>query len=256
MKKLNIVGSGMNMKDDFTLGALEAIKKSDISYYVDSFDPELVENYNVSSKKIFDLNDLYVDGDIDMNNYQRIFKHVINSFKSHNIITFIVGGHPRVGVSLTDMFEEYESNEISIEVFNGISSFNGMFNDLKTDPLETGSVILDVNRLLLFEHEINPYIDLYLYHICSVGNSRTNFEDHTINNKIFFLESYLKKFYDKEHIVKIISCSNQGRKAEINELKLSELGNRVDLAHFGTSLYIKAKKPNKYNSEYYSLIYT
>lgn len=254
MKKLNIVGSGMNMKDDLTLGALEAIKTSDISYFVDSFDPNQIESYGVASEKIIDLNDLYVNDDIDINNYQRIFEHVINAFKSNDIVTFIVGGHPRVGVSLTEMFEKHEKDNISVEVFNGISSFNGMFNELKTDPLETGSVILDVNRPLLFEYDINPYLDLYLYHICSVGNSRTNFIDHTKDNRILLLETYLKKYYDENHIVTIISCSNQGLKTEINDFKLSELSNRVNLAHFGTSLYIKAKKPTSYNREFYSLI--
>ena len=43
-----------------------------------------------------------------------------------------------------------------IEIIDGISSFDVMMTYLGIDPLEQGTVLLDANRLLLFQYGLEP----------------------------------------------------------------------------------------------------
>jgi len=98
-----------------------------------------------------------------------------------------------------------------------------MINDLKVDPLDHGSTIIDANRLLLYKLKIEPKIDLFIYHICSVGNSRTDYNELSKNNHLSSLQNYLSEFYSDNHKIVLISSNKKSSHSLIKTYKLKDL---------------------------------
>ena len=125
---------------------------------------------NFGLPPIEDFGAFYRDGDVDEVNYQRLFDKVVADCRKYGDVALLVPGHPRIGVTLVQWLElRKQELQLKLEVFPGISSFDTMINDLSHDPLERGSVLVDANRLLLFEYHIEPSLDYYIYHVCSIG---------------------------------------------------------------------------------------
>ena len=130
-----------------------------------------------------------------------------------------------------------------------------MINDLHLDPIERGSSLLDVNRLLLFEYHLDTSINYFLYHICSVGTQNVNFREPTKDNKIILLQNYLLKFFAPEKNIYLCKASNGNKhQKSYSKITLKELAANVQEIDFGTSLYIPAESPTKINQEYLNLI--
>ncbi|KTC98353.1 methylase, partial [Legionella feeleii] len=207
-------------------------------------------------KRIISIKTLYVDGDKDIDNYYRIYRKTISYLKDFKNISLLVAGHPRFGVTLTQLFEIQASKENYILNVNpGISSLDTMLIDLKIDPLERGSVIIDVNRLLLFEHPLNTALDYFIYHISSIGNNRTDFMSPSLNNQGNVLKDYLLKFYPQsKEIVMIESASTNSTNPTISRATLGELAILLQEVNFTSSLFIKGDINRHINHKFYNAL--
>ena len=244
MKYINVVGYGVNAVKHLTLEAIMVLERSEVVLTLSTN-----EEINVLRKyclKIVNITSLYKDGDKDANNYSRIYQNTISYLKSHNNITLLIPGHPRLGVTLTQIFEiQAEKCDYSVNVIPGISSFDTMLNDIKIDPLERGTIIIDVNRLLLFEYPINTALDHFFYHICSIGNSRTEFSSPNINNRVSLFKGYLLKFYlPTKEITMIQSQSLHSKDTKLTESKLEDIDVLLQEVNFSCSLFIQGEIKN------------
>jgi hypothetical protein len=140
--------------------------------------------------------------------------------------------------------------------FCGISSFDTMINDIKIDPLERGTILIDINRLLLFEHPTNTELDHFFYHICSIGNNRTEFSSPSINNRVSILKAYLLKFYlPTKKITMIQSQSLNSMRTHLTESTLEDIDLLLYDVNFSCSLFIQGDIKNKLaNKTFYNLL--
>lgn len=255
MKHINIVGCGVNVLDHLTLNAITVLGHSELVLaLVTNAEIEILSKYCLN---IINITPLYKDGDKDTENYYRIYKNTLSHLNHFNNISLLVPGHPRLGVTLTQLFEiQSEKNNYTINVIPGISSFDTMLNDLKIDPLERGSIIIDVNRVLLFDYPINTSLDHFFYHICSIGNIKTEFSNPNDNNRVSLLKKHLLKFYSPEKKITMIqSQSLDSTKMQLTESTLEDINLLLYDVNFSCSLFIQGNSAGKQiNETFYNLL--
>ncbi len=202
-------------------------------------------------KNIIFIDQLYQDNVKDNDNYERIYSFIMSKSKEFKQISLLLQGHPLVGVTLSQRFKKQEN--LIVNAFAAPSSFDNLIIDKWNDPLERGSLMIDANRLLLFNQQVNPYYDTYLYHICSVGNSKTNFTQSWQGNRIDLLVEYLKKFWPQDHNVSLI-YSRLNNKSETIETTIEKLALEIENIHFGMTLFIPALKAKNINEDFLKIL--
>lgn len=243
-----VIGSGIRGKEQLTLEAVSYIKKSDkvLFFPNGSLNEEwLINGLHVKNTESLALQ--YKDGAKDTDNYNRILSRIIDSTKEHKILSVLVPGHPRVGVSwIRELYEEDSKGRLKVYIIEGISSFDTMISDLMNDPLEKGSVIIDANRLLLNRIKLDSRLNYFIYHICSVSTSKTHYSNPTLENRIDLLKEYLLESFDPEHEIIIIQTGERSGIDHINiTTTLKQLGDYITSITFATTLFIPGEKASK-----------
>ena len=255
MAKITIVGRGLDPSKHLSLAGINALRRADKVFGIESeknFWKQLEKQFQI--KQIEDLSPLYRNNEIDTKNYQEFIGLIFDISSKYEEIVLLVAGHPRVGVSFVDMLQRAYP-QIDLEIIEGISSFDVMLNYLALDPLEAGTAILDANRLLLFQYQMEPSICYFIYHICSVGTSRTNYKDPSKDNQVYLLKDYLLNFYSPTKIIHLCRMSNGREQQSIKtSLLLTELDTDLSIIDFSTTLFIPAEEPKNLDFKYLKLI--
>lgn len=250
---INFIGLGVKTIRQLTLEALDVLNKSNLILYLGTNPKsDISEISKITGREVQNIFSLYKSGDVDTINYKRLFDAVLSAVNVKKEISVVVHGHPRVGVSLVQMLERLTS--IQVNVLAGISSFDAMINDLKRDPIEKGSMILDSNRHLLYEYHLDNRIDHYFYHICSVGTTRVHLHDSKKDNKLALLKESLLKFFPHNHVVSLVSSATLDHAGSIQQIQLEKLENYLDIVHFGTSLFVPGVSSRNYNQNYLNIL--
>lgn len=255
--KLFIVGQGIKSCKQFTFEAIEVLRAQNKTLFI-SIDSNQTENFlkEQGIDHLENIKDLYKDASRDEENYQRLLDKILLELKKNIHVGLVLPGNPRVGVTLLSWLENLsKENHFELNVIPGISSWDTIVNDLRVDPLERGVHVLDANRLLLFEYNLEPLTDCMLYHVCSVGTSFTYLTEASRDNKLFMLRDYLLKFYPQEHKVTLVSSSVGSESGpEFHTFNLSDLASKLNLIHFGSTLYVPGVKLKKVNREFLSFL--
>lgn len=254
--KLYVVGAGMVPQRDLSVGATDVLRSAEcVLYHAFEGADDLFRQLGIT--RIVNLTPLYQDGAIDSDNYLRMEDAVISRLKAHGNVVLLLLGHPRVGVTLSDTLAARALQDgFEIEFLPGISSFDTMLNDIGLDPLEPGMLMIDSNRLLLYRNKVDPHLHTIIYHICSVGTSRTNFSNPSANNKLEMLSSFLCQYFPAEYPVTLVQ-SQYTLSPESGSLKRSTVGSIPELAphiSFSSSLYIAAMENNDYDQYFLELL--
>lgn len=255
--KITVVGGGIRGATQLSLEGASALKTARQVYFLTGSAQEVQSTLTqLGISGAHDLLSLYVDGAADKANYQTIFNRLVSDCRQYGHIAFLVPGHPRIGVSVVQMLEkQHEALGIELEVLPGISSFATMINDLKRDPLERGSVIIDANRLLLYQIPVAKEIDHYIYHVCSIGTSRVHISDASIDNRLDLLKAHLLKFLDSSHEAILICSSVEATgAATLRKTTVGELETLLPHIHFGTTLFLPAAKAESFDRGYLKLL--
>lgn len=244
---INIIGMGVRGRKQLTLESIKTIKGSSFILFFSmekSLQEWLSNTLEISQSESLDA--LYKHGDIDKENYKRISNKITNMGEKYRNISVLVPGHPYIGVTwIRELDELAKKNLIHINVLEGISSFDTMINDLKVDPLDHGSTIVDANRLLLFQLKIETKIDLYIYHVCSIGNSRTDYNQVSLRNNLKLLQSYLSKFYALDQKIILIGSTHIASDGLMLSCMLSDLYTFESEITVATSLFIPGLETSK-----------
>lgn len=252
MKTITVVGRGMDPAKHLTLDGIRALKQADI---VLGIEPEteawaaLKQEFGVPD--VQDVGCLYKNGAKDADNYSSFINHILSVSETQQNTVLVVAGHPRLGVTFAQMLSQRKNLDCEIRFIEGLSSFDVMLNDLAMDPLERGTAIWDVNRALLFEYKMEPSTNYFLYHVCSVGNSNTNFLDSSEGNQLMVLQNYLLRFYSPEKVIYLCKASNgEKHSAEYIPVLIQDLFKNAKQIDFGTTLLVSAEKPTHINREF------
>lgn len=255
-KKITIIGRGVDPAKHLSLAALRALRQAD---KVIGIEPEKEAwqelRLEFGVPEIEDISHLYENGSGDLDNYERFIHHILALSERHVRLALLVAGHPRLGVTFLQLLSEKHAANVDIEVIEAISSFDVMMNDLALDPLERGTALVDANRMLLFQYDLEPSLSYFIYHVCSVGNSKTEFVDTAQGNRLDLLKTFLLKTYqaDKELLLCKAANGSAGQSALIR-FELAELERMAPLIDFGTTLYIPAEKPSRLDRRYLALL--
>lgn len=109
-----------------------------------------------------------------------------------------------------------QDKAFTFHCYHGISSFDAMINDIGIDPLEEGVSILDANRLIIYDYAMDPCINYFIYHVCSIGNANTDYSSPQTSNKVMYLKSKLLKHYPANTPIFLLSASTQKDNVRIN----------------------------------------
>jgi hypothetical protein len=250
---LTIVGTGIKRPQQLTLEGVTAIKNAKRVLHITASEQAidaLLDGLGAANRR--SLEQLYRVGTLDQDNYERLAREVVLEVERWDDVALLLYGHPRLGVSVTRLIEEKLPGRVL--VLPATSSFDTMINDLRRDPLERGSVLLDATRLLLFQFTLEPCLDHYIYHVDSVA-SRVLSNAGGNGSRCDLLRDYLLKFYPAQHKVKLIgSDSGQGEKPVMMELELGQLEAAADWMAIGVSLFVPALRPKKIDREVYALL--
>ena len=242
-----VVGAGIRGRKHLTLEALTYLRQASVVLFFpfDSITSEWLEK-DLEVAKSESLAPLYQDGSVDVDNYDRISKKILETAQEFGSVAVLIPGHPRVGVSWIQDLEYYDREvKIRLKIIEGISSFDTMLTDLGRDPLEHGAVVIDANRMLLYRLNLDPRMDYYIYHVCSVGTSRTHFSNPALNNRLDLLKNWLLRSFPPNHEVELVqSHTISGKRAIVGTCPLKELEKLTPPITFGTSLFLKGVKPS------------
>lgn len=179
--------------------------------------------------------------------YAPIYMKILEVAQTIDDIVVLIPGHPRVGVTLLNWLDARAAeNTFSLDVLPGISSFDTMLVDLKRDPLERGSAMIDASRYILFDYEIDSCMDLYFYHVCSIGSHRSQLGDLMKENKYFLLQRKLEKRYPRDHKIVLIGSGETGlEKPLMIETNLENLSQTLSSISFSPTLFVPGKTMEK-----------
>jgi uncharacterized protein YabN with tetrapyrrole methylase and pyrophosphatase domain len=256
-KKLTIIGRGVDPTKHLSMEALEILKTADLILGIESeieFWSMIQKNHNITVIK--DIASEYKNNNKDILNYQSFIDLAFHSLINNDHVVLLVAGHPRLGVTFSQLLSsDSRSAGINIQFVVGISSFDVMLNDLALDPIEQGTALLDANRLLLFEYKMETSLNYFIYHVSSVGNSKTNYQNPEQGNQVTLLKNYLIKHYSSSKKVAICQASNgKNSPSQYTWIDLSELESSISKLNYSTTLYIPAELPEKINFEFLHLL--
>lgn len=246
MNKISVIGSGMTGISQITKDGFDVINNSKIVLWIGSIfglnDYLIQRNTNCE-----DLSHLYEDGGVDLDNYTRIIDRLMTHLNIYEDICLVVPGHPRVGVTIVQLLQQRSKNDgFEFRCYPGISSFDAMINDLGIDPLEEGVSIVDANRLIIYDYAMEPCINYFIYHVCSVGNAKTDYLSPHKNNKASYLKKKLLKHYAPETTIYLLSASvdesSEPDKVQGSINNIEDLFLSMTYRH---TLYIPAILPSK-----------
>jgi uncharacterized protein YabN with tetrapyrrole methylase and pyrophosphatase domain len=259
LKTITIIGRGLNPSKHLTLEGIDALKRADAIFGIE---PDVDSWRDISHTHglvpIQQVGHLYRDGAVDQENYESFLRFIERSLETYNNISLLVAGHPRVGVTFVQRIEKMIGkfdDEIEVRFIPNVSSFDMMIDDLKLDPLEQGAAILDANRVLLFQMPFVHSCNYFIYHVCSVGTSRTCYSDPQVVNKLTLLKKYLEKYYPSNKTMKLCRAENgnqeSSRYLEFTLSDLDTLGGEID---YSTTLFIPAEFPRSVDLDYLKML--
>jgi uncharacterized protein YabN with tetrapyrrole methylase and pyrophosphatase domain len=251
--RIRVVGAGIRGIAQLTLEALAALRQAP-KVLVLGVDADALASVGLPDAE--SLSSLYREGARDEDNYQRIRRRVYAAARQYGEVALLVSGHPRVGVTFLQWLEQdRKTRPFALEVIEGISSFDTMINDLRRDPLERGSVLLDANRVLLFRLALEPRVDHYIYHVCSVGTARTYMSEPATANAIHLLKEHLLRYYPPEHPVELLSSANTASGELVRVVgRVETLEALLPAVTFSSSLFIPAMQPKTVDGRFLELL--
>lgn len=253
MHQLTVAGLGINDLNQMTLETLRALEAAgEVLYLGTTPERHLPQLRALGVARVRSIFELYVDGDIDERNYDRLYQEVTATASACPRVVLLVPGHPRIGVTLVQRLEKHRSaHPFGLRIFSGISSFDTMLNDLARDPLEKGSVLIDANRMLLFKTKWDVSLDCYIYHVCSVGTRHVHLSDARKDNAWDRLEEHLRELYPVDTLIELVSSSTiEGAPSSRRSVPLGEIGTLLPDVHFGTTLFIPGLRPRRLDREF------
>lgn len=248
-KEIIIVGRGINPSRHLTIDGIRALKRANAVFGIEPDQRswnQIVQEFQLPP--IQQIGDLYRFGAMDLDNYQRFVSYIVEASLRYTTCAFLVGGHPLLGVTFVSLLKQHLPQNTTLTIIEGISSFDTMLVNLQLDPLEQGTVILDANRALLFEYHLETALNYFIYHISSVLNSHTDYNNPSPGNNIAMLKQYLTRFYSSDTIIYLCHSRSQDTLPDEQIPTTIEYLDRLqDQVHYGTSLYIPAQTPTRLN---------
>jgi uncharacterized protein YabN with tetrapyrrole methylase and pyrophosphatase domain len=239
--KVYIIGAGIRGRRQLTLEALAHLQRAGaVLFFPQAGITEAWLTQVLGVPEAVDLTPYYSDGGRDRDNYSLIADVVANAARRVGTVCMLMPGHPRFGMTMTTMLDgDPRFADIAVRTVEGVSSFDTMLCDLRRDPLTHGSLAVDANRLLYYEIVLDPRVDTYVYHVCSVGTQATNWRNPQRANRLELLQRYLAQYFPADHVAILIeSRGDSGLPPRLVRSPLDRLTEALPTITFSTTLFV------------------
>ena len=232
---IKIVGLGPGAPEALTIGAVDAIRKSDNVYFRTEKHPtvEYIKEQGINFKTC----DYFYESSESFDEvYKRISESIIEEYNKTGELVYAVPGHPLVAEkSVFNLIELCEKASIEYTILPAVSFIDAMMDRLKIDPINGLKVIdaFDIKNQVLDKR---------------IGTIITQVYNQLIASEV---KLALTEYYDDE--TEIIYCRAAGIEGEesIRKIPLYELDMQEDIDYL-TSVYIPKDLNNK--KDIYDLI--
>lgn len=253
--KISLVGIGTKGLQQMTLEGLARLRGAEkiFSFQVRCHEMlAFAQDHDLVDPEFID--ELYQDGAVDNDNYARILARLHQAGREFENIALLVQGHPLLGVTISQRLKTIYGAQV--EAIAAPSSLDNLFIERWRDPLDRGSLMIDANRLLLFQQKLNPEIDTYIYHVCSVGNSATDFREPWRHNRLDLLQARLREFWPDDHVIEFLHSPESDRASAVRVLTatVGTLDHHLRDVHFGMTLWVPGLRPRTVDRHFLQLL--
>lgn len=208
---LTIVGSGIELVRDTTIGARIAIERADkVLILVTNPAAEIwIKKLNSNVESLFDC---YVDGRPRLEAYKMMVERILKNVKDGLEVCVVFYGHPGVFVQPAhEAIRVARLEGFTARMLPGISAEDCLFADIGVDPGIYGCQSFEATDFVIRKRKFDPRSPLILWQIGSIGDlyyhSNNYISDISVRG-LKILTEILEEHYDKDHEVIIYQASS------------------------------------------------
>ena len=207
---LTIVGSGIELVRDTTIGARMAIENAEkvLILVTDPASELWIRRLNSNVESLFDC---YVEGRPRLEAYKKMVGRILNNVKNGLDVCAVFYGHPGVFVQPAhEAIRIARLEGFGARMLPGISAEDCLFADIGLDPGKHGCQSFEATDFLVRKRKFDPKSPLVLWQIGTIGDLYYHKNSHNSDialRGLQVLTRVLEKHYDKDHEVIIYQAS-------------------------------------------------
>ena len=208
---LTVVGSGIELVRDATIGTRMAIEQADkvLMLVTDPASETWIKKLNSNVESLFDC---YVDGRPRLEAYKKMVGRILEAVKAGFNVCVVFYGHPGVFVNPShEAIRIARTQGFSARMFPGISAEDCLFADIGLDPGKHGCQSFEATDFLVRNRKFDPKSPLILWQIGTIGDLFYHKNGRVLETSLHGLQvlrNVLETHYDKNHEVIIYQASH------------------------------------------------
>jgi uncharacterized protein YabN with tetrapyrrole methylase and pyrophosphatase domain len=207
---LTIVGSGIELVRDTTIGARMAIENAEkvLILVTDPASEMWIKKLNSNVESLFDC---YVEGKPRLEAYKKMVERILKNVRDGLKVCVVFYGHPGVFVDPShEAIRIARTEGFSARMLPGISAEDCLFADIGLDPGKHGCQSFEATDFLVRKRKFDPKSPLILWQIGTIGDLYYHKNSHNSDTAIRGLQvltHILEEHYNKAHEVIIYQAS-------------------------------------------------
>ena len=207
---LTIVGNGIELVSDTTIGARMAIENAEkvLILVTDPASELWIRRLNSNVESLFDC---YVEGRPRLEAYKKMVERILDDVKNGLEVCAVFYGHPGVFVQPAhEAIRIARLEGFGARMLPGISAEDCLFADIGLDPGKHGCQSFEATDFLVRKRKFDPKSPLVLWQIGTIGDLYYHKNSHNSDialRGLQVLTRVLEKHYDKDHEVIIYQAS-------------------------------------------------
>jgi uncharacterized protein YabN with tetrapyrrole methylase and pyrophosphatase domain len=234
------VGAGICAPNQITLESDRSLRASDLVLHHVGRLPEMLDYLGSLGVPLHDLEDLYEEGALDIDVYDRIANAVLDAAEGRSLVTFVVNGHPLIyNRPVRLVASRAKARGISVNVLPGISSIDTMLLQVGIEIGSAGLQIYDCNRFVYFGIEPETTAPLLLFQPGCFGSGVITKRHENLPARFAKLVDYLLRSYPPEHEVRILKSALTPASGALDlRVPLGSLCGHATDIDYATTLYL------------------
>jgi precorrin-2 methylase len=247
---LFVVGLGVSIPDHITVQAFRAMSKCDRIYTIVQEPQSVWLPKEVSSSlEIKNALDMYEEGAIRSQNYERVAETILRSLSDVSNVGYITYGNPLAFDSVAQsLVRAAPEAGIECETVPGICSADTLLCDLGTD-MAPGIQVFEASWLVAAKIRLDVSTAAILLQLGTFGSLRTHYRDRRSADTLAELTNYLGERYGLNHRVSLVQSSGGVWPARICQVSLGDLCTVATDDFLGASMYLPALHAPKLDDE-------
>jgi len=201
-RDLYLMGAGIRGALHFTTETLQAIQHCRIVFALLD-DLTVLDYVRQQGPQVVDLASLYTSSSSRPDIYRRISEELIAATSQHEVVGFLVHGHPLFLVSASEYtLELAEAHHVTVHILPGVSSFDTILCDLAIDH-GYGMQLFEATTLVKNGWRPNPALPTLIFQLATLMTDEVVREPRGCES-LKALVDLLTPLYPAGHLCKIV----------------------------------------------------